>query len=160
MKNKVITYGQVRDIPTDAKQSRIIPFIVSTPDRDRHHTVLNQANWILDNYRKNPVIGYMHNLYGNSFTSSNPDDVIGSTKRIGIETISGRTVLSADAYFETADINPLADKIFRKLMLGSLRAVSVGFLEIGAGSWGKGDEAQGGEMRLIALPVRNYLNGL
>jgi hypothetical protein len=145
MKSKILTVGSVRDISANAKDTRTISFILSNSDRDRHHTVLNQNNWSLDNYKRNPVIGYMHNLYGNSFTSSNPDDVIGQTKRIGIETISGRTILTCDAYFETADINPLADKIFRKLMLGSLRAVSVGFLEIGAGSWGKGDEAQGGK---------------
>jgi hypothetical protein len=143
MKNKVVTFGQVRDIPIDAKDTRTLSFILSNSDRDRHHTILNQNNWSLDNYKRNPVIGYMHNLYGNSFTSPDPDYVIGHTKRIGIETISGRTVLIGDAFFETADINPLADKIFRKLMLGSLRAVSVGFLEIGVGSWGTGEESQG-----------------
>jgi hypothetical protein len=51
-------------------------------------------------------------------------------------------MLTAKGYFENKDVNLKADKIFRKLLLGSLRAVSVGFLEVGQGFWGQGDRAQ------------------
>lgn len=141
-KIKKITFGQVRDIPANADETRTLSFILSTPTRDRHHTILNQANWNLDNYRKNPVIGYMHNLYGNMCNAPDPDDVVGVSKSIGVEDLDGALALVSEAMFEPASLNLQADKIYRKLLLGTLRATSVGFLDIGKGSWGTGDEAQ------------------
>lgn len=142
-KLKKITFGQVREIPADASESRIIPFILSNPERDRHHTKLNQKNWSLDNYRKNPVVGYMHNLYGDMCNPPDPDDVIGQDKSTQVEDINGITCLTGAGLFDPAEINLKAEKIFRKLILGSLRAVSVGFLDFGKGRWGQGDEAEG-----------------
>lgn len=139
---KKITFGQVREIPKDADQSREIPFVLSTPERDRHHTVLNQKNWNLENYRKNPVVGYMHNLYGDMCNAPDPDDVIGQDKSTSVEDIGGIVCLTGRGLFDPADINLKAEKIFRKLLLGSLRAVSVGFLDIGKGMWGQGDQGQ------------------
>lgn len=143
--NKKITFGQVREIPKNVEETRIIPFVLSTPARDRHHTVLNQRNWQLDNYRANPVVGYMHNLYGNLCSPPDPDDVIGQTKSIGVEDMGGQLALIGSASFEPANLNLNADKIFRKLILGTLRAASVGFLDFGKSAWGAGDEAEGRE---------------
>lgn len=150
-KSKRITFGQVREIPKDAEEKRIIPFILSTATRDRHRTVLNQENWQLDNYRKNPVVGYMHNLYGDMCNPPDPDDIIGLSKQIDAEEIPVTTdagiqvhkALTALALFEPASINLMADKIFRKLLFGSLNAASVGFLEVGNGQYGLNDEAEG-----------------
>lgn len=142
-KIKKITFGQVREIPVDAAESRIVPFVLSTPERDRHRTILSQANWMLDNYRKNPVVGYMHNLYGDLCNSPDPDDVIGQSKSVATEDVSGAICLVGSGLFDPADVNLKADKIFRKLLLGTLRAVSVGFLSTGKGKWGQGEEAEG-----------------
>jgi hypothetical protein len=141
--SKKITFGQVREIPQNADETREIPFVLSTPERDRHRTKLNQQNWSLDNYRKNPVIGYMHNLYGDMCNTPDPDDVIGQDKSTGIEDVNGATCLVGRGLFDPADVNLKAEKIFRKLLLGSLRAVSVGFQDIGKGAWGVGEEAEG-----------------
>jgi len=141
--SKKITFGHVRAIPEDAGETRIIPFILSTPERDRHHTKLNQDNWLLDNYRKNPVVGYMHNLYGDLCNVPDPDDVIGQDKGVGTIIDNGIKVLSGSTLFDPPELNIKAEKIFRKLLLGSLRAVSVGFKDIGKGYWGQGDEAEG-----------------
>jgi hypothetical protein len=144
MKTKQITFGQVREIPKNVEETRRIPFILSTGTKDRHHTILNQTNWQLDNYKRNPVIGYMHNLYGDLCNAPDPDDIIAQTKSIGvIQEAGGLLALAASAEFEPASLNLKADKIFRKIILGTLGAASVGFLEIGKGNWGKGDEAEG-----------------
>ena len=45
--------------------------------------------------------------------------------------------------FETADINPQAEKIFRKVLNGTLKATSVGFLETGEGKWVETKDAKG-----------------
>jgi len=137
--------GAVRAIPKGAEESRIIPFILSTWSKDRHGTVLNQDNWKLDNYRKNPIVAYQHNLSGGLCTDPNPDYVIGKSLSIDIESIGSSKRLVADVEFEPAALNPLAEKIFRKVLFGSLSRTSVGFLEVGHGKYGEGDEALGRE---------------
>ena len=51
--------------------------------------------------------------------------------------------LLVDITFEPKEINELAEKVYQKILFGSLNAVSVGFLPIGKGAWGKDDEAPG-----------------
>lgn len=143
--SKKITFGQVREIPESAHESRIIPFVLSTSKRDRHGTVLNQDNWILDNYRVNPIIGFMHNLYGDLCNPPDPDDVIGKSAKIDVEGKKGERQLIADAEFEPAELNLMAEKVFRKILFGSLRGASVGFLPVGHGWYGEKEEDQGNE---------------
>ena len=142
-KNKHFGFGFRADVPDGAEESRILQFILSTYKKDRLGTVLNQDSWQLENYRKNPIVAYQHNLSGGLCTDPNPDNVIG--KSISIEAVRNvaDTVLTASAQFEPGDINPLAEKIFRKLLFGSLSRTSVGFLEVGEGRYGEGEEARG-----------------
>ena len=127
----------VRAVPDD--NSRTVEFVISDGTRDRHRTVMNTANWSLDNYRKNPIVGYNHNVYGDSlFTKGSPDDIIGKS-----EVFKEGDKLIGRVTFEPADINPVADKIYQKIKFGTLRAASVGFSEIGTGKYGEGDQALG-----------------
>jgi len=144
MKNKKFGYGSRGDIPADVEQSRIIPFVLSTAAKDRHGTILNQDNWQLDNYRKNPVVAYQHNLSGGLCTDPDPDYVIGKSIRVDLEGAGRDRKLIADIQFEPAEINPISEKIFRKVLFGSLSRSSVGFLEVGEGRWGEGEEGRGG----------------
>jgi hypothetical protein len=141
--NKRYGFGYRADIPGDAAESRIIPFVLSTFNKDRHGTVLNQDNWNLDNYRMNPVIAYQHTLSGGMCTEANPDFIIGKSIDIGLTGSGPSRSLIASAQFEPADVNPMAEKIFRKILFGSLSRSSVGFMEIGEGKYGEGEEAQG-----------------
>ncbi|GAB3738183.1 hypothetical protein GCM10027594_18780 [Hymenobacter agri] len=134
-------FGYVRTIAADVEETRTVTFVASTASRDRHRTVLNQDGWQLDNFARNGIIGYQHNVYGDNLcTPPNPDDVIGRG-RAYVE--NGE--LLVDITFEPAAINPQAEKIFRKVLFKSLNAVSVGFLPLGQGRWGVGDEAAGGK---------------
>ncbi len=134
-----ITDGQV--FSTGKEKEREISFVASTPDRDRYGTVLNQDNWELENYRENPIVLYHHQSTGDNY---DPDVVIGKSSYVGIEVVDGRRCLVATIEFEPAEINPLAEKVYLKTKFGSLSAVSVGFLPVGKGSFGKGDEAREG----------------
>jgi len=140
MVNSKVTFGNRGIIPTKAEESRTIPFVVSTNTRDRHHTVTNSAGWKLDNYRKNPIVGYMH-APADGFISPDPDYVIGHDLDSKVE---GRN-LSGLLKFDPADINLLAERIFRKVLFGSMRACSAYFLELGIGKYGTGEEAKGRE---------------
>jgi hypothetical protein len=142
-KNRFYSFGIRGEIPAKADESRILHFILSSYRKDRHGTILNQENWMLDNYRKNPVVAYAHNLGKGLITDPNPDFVIGKSTRIWIEGKGKTARLEAEAQFEDAAINPMAEKIFRKLLFGSLSATSVGFMELGEGKYGIGDEALG-----------------
>lgn len=128
-------YPEVRKSETD---ERTITFVASDGSRDSARTVLNQKGWDLTRFNKNGVIGYQHDIYGG--WDNDPDKVIGK----GRAYVEGERLL-VDITFEPEDINPLAEKIYKKVLFGSLKAVSVGFLPIGRGAWGKGEEGPGQE---------------
>ena len=110
-----------------AEETRTITFIASTSTIDRHGSVLNMDGWSLENFRKNPIIGYQHNVYGDGMClAPDPDDIIG--KGLNVRMAEGKLLL--DLVFEKGSNNPKAEKIFRKVQSGFLNAVSVGFSAI------------------------------
>jgi hypothetical protein len=122
---RAIAQSQVRKID---ENSRKIEFIISTDDKDRHGTVLNMDNWSLKNYRANGIVGYQHDVYGSWSGDDNPDKVIGKG-RVFIEENEGKKQLIGEVEFEGTEStgNELAEKIFKKVKFGSLKATSVGF---------------------------------
>jgi len=139
MKNKLFTTGQVRAIPKNVEETRTIPFIISDPSRDRHDTVLSRDGWDINSYNQNGIVGYMHNVMGGGMCDKpDPDYVIGK----GVADFDGE-LLIGNTTFEPVDINDLAEKIFRKVIFGSLHSTSVGFMETTPGKYGPGDQAMG-----------------
>ena len=122
-----------------AEEGRKLTFVASDGTRDSAGTVLNVDRWYLQRFNKNSIIGYQHNVYGGDLTPENPDYVIGK----GHAYIDDKKLM-VDVEFEPAEINPLAEKIYQKLLFGSLKAVSVGFVPVGKGAWGEGEEALSG----------------
>lgn len=115
--------------PANIEETRTVQFVISTDAKDRHNSKLNMKGWKLDNFNRNPIVGYQHNVYGdNMCTPPNPDDVLGPARAW----MDGDRLMG-EVTFETADINPQAEKIFRKVLNGTLKATSVGFLEVGQG---------------------------
>lgn len=132
--NRKFAQASIRKVSEDVEKTRYIEFIASDNSRDSYKTVLPVDKWDLDRFNKNGVIGYQHALY----YSTNPDMVIGSGKAFveDEKLIIGIT-------FEPAELNPIAEKLFRKVLHGTIKAVSVGFDPKGEGAWGVGDEAAG-----------------
>jgi len=122
--SKEFTTGYIRRI--DASQ-RMAEFVISDNSEDRHGTVLNMDNFKLDNFKKNPIVLYQHQGYGGP--ESDPDDVIASAE-VFEEGMGQDKKLIGRAYFEPAEVNEKADKIFKKIQQGTLRATSVGFMPI------------------------------
>lgn len=141
---KNYTYGTVRKFSEDVEDTRTVEFVISSSAKDRHRSIVNMDGWALDNFNRNPIVGYQHNVYGgNMCTPDDPDDVIGSG-RAWIESDTTRDannalykLLVGSVTFEKKEINPKAEKIFRKVLAGTLRATSVGFMEVGKGEWKK-----------------------
>lgn len=134
---RTATQSEVRK---DESGARKMTFVASDGTRDSAGTVLNQDGWRLDRFNKNGVIGYQHKVYGSWSDTDNPDNVIGK----GYAYVKDGKLL-VDVEFEPAEINELAEKIYQKLQFGSLKAVSVGFLPVGRGQWGKNEEALDGK---------------
>ena len=133
--------GYVREIPANVDESRIIEFTITNSTRDRHKSVVNSDKWEMTNFLANPIVGYQHNVYGSFFSKPDPDLIIGKSvnlRKEGNDWISG-------VHFEPGKMNKLADKIFNKVKFGTLRAASVGFMEIGDGNYGDGEEREGGK---------------
>jgi len=131
--------GELRSIPDDVEKTRTISFIISSEKKDAHGTVLSIDGWDLKRYKKNGIVGYQHDVYGDDmFKSPNPDSVIGVGK-VYVED----KYLIGDVTFEPPEINPLAEKIFRKVLFGTLKATSVGFLPIEKGKY-VSDKAEDG----------------
>jgi len=127
--------GHVREISETVDETRTITFVASDESIDRHGTVIRADSWKLDSFNSNPIIGWQHNVYGESFlTDPDPDQIIGR----GNAYIDG-TRLLMDITFENGDNNPLAQKIFNKIKSGILNAGSVGFLETEEGRMGNID---------------------
>lgn len=135
-------FGQIREFSrAQAEETRTVEFIISSADKDRHNTVMNMKGWSLENFNANPIVGYQHNVHGgNLCVPDNPDNILGPGRAF----LEGDKLIGA-VTFETKDINPLAEKIFRKVLNATLRATSVGFMEIGEGKYGEGDQQRGGK---------------
>ena len=110
------------------EETRTVTFIASDGSRDSAHTVLNQEGWDLERFNKNPIIGYNHNIYG-SWKPEDVDFVIGK----GHAYIEDKKLM-VDITFEPKSVNELAEKVYQKVLFGSINAVSVGFIP-GPGHW-------------------------
>lgn len=137
--DKILVRAFVPEIRKKNTDTRTVTFVASDGSRDSAHTVLNQAGWDLKRFNSNPVIGYNHEVYG-AWDTKDVDFVIGK----GRAYVEDNTLL-VDITFEPKEINELAEKVYQKILFGSLNAVSVGFLPIGKGAWGKGEEGPGQE---------------
>jgi len=141
METKNYTTGLIREFDRKAaEETRTVEFVISDDTRDRHGTVIPVDNWKLENYNKNGIVGYQHEVYGGGIfeSGSNPDSVLG----IGKASIEDGKLIGR-VTFEPAEINPLAEKIFQKVLHGTLKATSVGFRELkrNSGKWGEGEQA-------------------
>lgn len=124
------------EIRSKKDDERTITFVASDSSVDSAGTVLNQDNWDLRRFNSNGIIGYQHKVYGGWDDTDNPDNVIGKGHAY-VE--DGK--LMVDITFEPKEINELAEKIYQKVLFGSLRAVSVGFLPTGKGRFGEGADS-------------------
>lgn len=116
------------------ESTRKITFTIAAEKTGRSHRnkfMYNWENWELSKFNANPIVGYQHNVYGdNMCLAPNPDDVIAKATA-GLDTFQGSRVLVSDATFEPPELNQTAEKVFRKVLWGSLNASSVGVLPIG-----------------------------
>ena len=116
------------ELRTIDEERRMVEFVASTGAVDTYGTVLPTDLWDLSRYARNGVVGYQHDIY----YSDDPDNVIGRGEAY---TANGELLIRI--FFEPAELNPKADKVYRKVLFGSINAVSVGFRATAPGRWGR-----------------------
>ena len=118
-------YGLVKALPKEVEDTREVEFIISSEIKDRagHRLLLNR--WDLSNYNNNGVVGYQHNVWGAGMCNDpDPDYMMGPGKAWKAD-----QYLLGSVKFEPEKINPLAEKIFQKVLHGTLKSASVGLVE-------------------------------
>jgi HK97 family phage prohead protease len=139
------------------EETRTVTFVASDESRDSAHTILLQDGWDLSRFEKNPIIGYNHQIYG-SWKPEDVDFVIGKGKAY----VEDKQLL-VDITFEPASINELAEKVYQKVLFGSINSVSVGFIPIkghwsdqeGEGPREKNETYYYDQMQLLEISVVN-----
>lgn len=97
---------------------RILEICISDESVDRYDSILKADGWMLDNYRKNPVV-----LFGHCY------DELPIGKDTGVRLTDGRKLIGRPQ-FAPREMNPLADSTYLMLLGGYLNASSVGFLPL------------------------------
>lgn len=96
----------------------LIRFVASTSGLARDGLVIEAAGWKLDNYRKNPVVLWAHDYWGQHLP-------IGRAETVEVQSGQDGASLVADIRFDQSD--PFARQIEQKYRDGYLNAVSVGW---------------------------------
>lgn len=110
---------QKRDLSIEVlsvdEEKRTVDYVISSEAVDSFGTVFLSDKWRMDRYNANPIVTYNHHDHTND-----PDDALG-TSEIRFE--EGKMI--ARVFFEPADINPKAEKVFQKSKLRTLRGASI-----------------------------------
>lgn len=100
-----------RDATTGTSDTIVV--IASTDSEDRYGDMVDQATWVLENYKANPVVLFGHNTYG---------PVVGKAE-VSVE--GGK--LMAKLTFDTSQENEMGRLMANQYANGFMNAVSVGF---------------------------------
>lgn len=98
----------------EALEERRAKFTITTSNPDRERDIVDAAGIETDAYMRNPVIQFAHDY------KSLP---IGRT--VKLERHKDRIVATAE--FATADLNPMAEQVFRMVKAGFVKGASIGF---------------------------------
>jgi hypothetical protein len=137
--NKIITRDvscQVRELSTEMIANREAEFVISTESVDSYGTVFMADGADFTRYNLNPIVAYSHES-----CSDDPDMILGtSTVR------QEKKVTIGKVRFEDEETNPMAEKIWKKIVAGTIRMASIGARVI---EWRWGDEAKGEDKNVI-----------
>ena len=103
------------------EKERTAKFVISDDLPDRMEEIVEQS-WQTDNYENNPIVLWGHD-------PSQPENVLGQS--LGLETEKGKdgvTRTSSTVKFSDEGVNAKADMVFKQVVAGILRTVSVGFI--------------------------------
>lgn len=107
------------------EEERWVDYEITNETEDSYNTVFRVDGWDFTRYNKNSVV-----LYNHDDRTPDPDLILGNSE---IRT-EGKSVVGR-VFFEPAELNTLADKVFRKSIRGTLKGASIR-ANIKDGHWG------------------------
>jgi len=104
----------------EGQGDRVLEFTISTDDVDRAGDSVAVDGWDFASYLKNPVVLWCHN------SGYDPSTAMPVAQALATWVEGGK--LKSRSEFATRELYPFADTVYRMLLGGFLRAVSVGFI--------------------------------
>jgi HK97 family phage prohead protease len=98
----------------EVQDDRSVKFIITTGDADREKDVIDPNGWEVSNYLKNPVVLFAHDY-----------DSLPVARTVSLKQQDDKLIAVAE--FASAELNPMAERVFQMLKQGFLRGASVGF---------------------------------
>jgi HK97 family phage prohead protease len=98
----------------EVRDDRTVKFVITTGDADREKDVIDPSGWDVENYLKNPVVLFAHDY-----------DSLPVARTTSLEQQGDKLIAVAE--FASAELNPMAERVFQMLKQGFLRGASVGF---------------------------------
>jgi hypothetical protein len=115
----------------DQPESRLVDFVLNTGKADRYNDIIAGDGWELDNYKKNPVVLWLHNQSFFAGPGPMPHAGLPIARGVNLEVVVDSLLGSADFFKqEGEDISEAAKFIettYQMVKGGFLNAVSVGF---------------------------------
>lgn len=143
--NKQITReAVVRALSDENIKNREAEFVISTEAVDTYDTVFKLDGWDFERYNRNPIVAYGHRT-----GSENPDMIIGLS-----EVFIEGSELIGKVRFEEESVNPMAEKIWKKVQAGTLRMASIG---ANIQEYRLGDESKGEDKNIIYFTRQELL---
>lgn len=128
MSQKMLTKALEFAIKQDgAEDDRTLEFVGSTEKWDRDDEIILPSAWMLDNYRKNPVVLFAHDHFS---------PAIGKATSVGIDK-DGK--LKFKIKFAEPEVYGFADTVYKLYKGGYMNAVSVGLMPL---EWEYGKSAE------------------
>lgn len=122
-------------LSSSPEKSRTVRFLANTATKDRHDTIVLPQGVQLENFWKNPIFCWSH-LQAGLATSPEPEDVIGRVTTLEVS----EEGLVIEVEFAPEEINPKAERCYKAVQAGFLRAVSIGFDSLEEHDEGNGKE--------------------
>ena len=110
--NTVLRKQFVSDV--EVHDDRSVKFVITTGAADREKDVIDPSGWDVENYLRNPVVLFAHDY-----------DSLPVARTISLEQQGDKLIAVAE--FASAELNPMAERVFQMLKQGFLRGASVGF---------------------------------
>lgn len=111
--------GIARAVVIERATDGAVSFIASSMDADRYGDTIDQAGWVTDNFRANPVLLWAH---------SHDCPPVGKVGKIG-PGVNGNLTAS-EITFTPAEMHAFGDEVGQMVRGGFLNTVSVGFLPL------------------------------
>ncbi len=117
LNQKVYKFFKTKATSID-EAAKTIQFVISDDKPDRMGEIVDQSSWDLRSYEQNPIVLWGHD-------PSEPENVLGQGASIS-QSFDGSQTLATLSLDD--DINPKAALVWKQLLKGTLRCVSVGFI--------------------------------